>query len=139
MIIIIMHYALLFLLGAYCHQAAAFQTTSPSTADSFTCFHSARVSPHAADSEVGIAATTRRSFAEDLLTKGLIGFSLSNLASSPAYASGGATAGGAYLLSGALLTCHYLVCLIARYIEKCFFIPMPTRYCVYTSRNFSIF
>ncbi len=59
------------------------------------------MSHHEADTCGGAAATTRRSFAEDVL-KGSIGFSFANLASAPAHASGGATAGGAYLLSGTL-------------------------------------
>ena len=42
-------------------------------------------------------ATSRRSFAEDFL--GICSISLAFLSSTPCYASGGATAGGAYLLS----------------------------------------
>ena len=59
------------------------------------------MSHNEADTCGGAAATTRRSFAEDVL-KVSIGCSFANLALVPAYASGGATAGGAYLLSGRL-------------------------------------
>jgi hypothetical protein len=96
---IIMHAStIIFILWAFCHRTGAFQT-SPTTAGSgcATCIQAARASHHG---DVA-AMSTRRSFAEDLL-KGSIGFSLASLASSPAYASGGATAGGAYLLSGEL-------------------------------------
>ena len=50
----------------------------------------------------GCKATSRRSFVEDTLRSCSLGISLTFLSSSPppAYASGGATAGGAYLLSG---------------------------------------
>ena len=51
----------------------------------------------------GCKATSRRSFVEDTLRSSCsLGISLAFLSSSspPAYASGGATAGGAYLLSG---------------------------------------
>lgn len=95
-----MHAAsILLLVGAFCQPAASFQPSS-STSGRFTSIQ-ARVSHHEADSHGIGSATTRRSFAEDLV-KGSIGFSLVNLASLPAYASGGATAGGAYLLSGGL-------------------------------------
>lgn len=97
----IMHAAsILLLFGAFCQPAASFQPSS-STSGRFTSIQAARVSHHEADSNGIGSATTRRSFAEDLV-KGSIGFSLANLASLPAYASGGATAGGAYLLSGGL-------------------------------------
>ncbi|KAL3760843.1 hypothetical protein ACHAWU_007909 [Discostella pseudostelligera] len=93
-----MHAAsILLLFGAFCQPAASFQPSS-STSGRFTSIQAARVSHHEADSNGIGSATTRRSFAEDLV-KGSIGFSLANLASLPAYASGGATAGGAYLLS----------------------------------------
>lgn len=96
-----MHAAsILFLLGASCQNVASFQTLLSTTGCS-TCIQAERVShPHESDSG-GAAAINRRSFAESLL-KGSIGFSLANLTSAPAHASGGATAGGAYLLSGGL-------------------------------------
>lgn len=47
-----------------------------------------------------VGSTTRRVFAEDILKAASSASSLAYLfSSSPAYASGGATAGGAYLLS----------------------------------------
>jgi len=87
------------LLGACCHQVAAFLPPSTiSVRNDFTCNHAVQTPHHDIDSGGIAASITRRSFAEDLL-KGSVGISLALLSSSPANASGGATAGGVYLLS----------------------------------------
>mmetsp|Transcript_13458 Transcript_13458/g.26391 ORF Transcript_13458/g.26391 Transcript_13458/m.26391 type:complete len:214 (+) Transcript_13458:61-702(+) len=80
-----------------CHAAAAFapfvggRVNVQQTLDSHACFSDA-------GGDV-ITHTTRRVFVDDTI-KGSLGiFIASTVASTPAYASGGATAGGAYLLS----------------------------------------
>lgn len=90
---------ILLLLGACCHQAAAFLPPSSIAVRNGVTSKNAVQTPHHDIDSGGIAASiTRRSFADDLL-KCAVGISLANLSSSPAHASGGATAGGVYLLS----------------------------------------
>ena len=87
--------AILLLLAILCcssQHASAFLSPSPITKPLISCAEQT-ISTTESD---GIA-TSRRSFAEDILGIGSI--SLAFLSSTPCYASGGATAGGAYLLS----------------------------------------
>jgi len=91
---------ILLVLGVCSFHAAAFlPPSSIAVRNAVTCNHA--VTPHNdidSGSDSIAASITRRSFAENLL-KGSAGVSLAYLSSSPAHASGGATAGGAYLLS----------------------------------------
>ena len=86
--------AILLLLAILCcssQHASAFLSPSPITKPLISCAEQT-ISTTESD---GIA-TSRRSFAEDILGSSI---SLAFLSSTPCYASGGATAGGAYLLS----------------------------------------
>mmetsp|Transcript_31621 Transcript_31621/g.66507 ORF Transcript_31621/g.66507 Transcript_31621/m.66507 type:complete len:217 (+) Transcript_31621:143-793(+) len=90
---------ILLFLGTCCHQSAAFlPPSSIAGRTSVTCNHAVQTSQDIVGSDGGSAPTSRRFFMEDVL-KGSIGMSLAYISSSPAHASGGATAGGAYLLS----------------------------------------
>ncbi|KAL9181621.1 hypothetical protein ACHAXT_010426 [Thalassiosira profunda] len=90
------------LLGAACRPIAAF-LPSPSAASVLDRVVVGRLRAERADDDAGgdgiASLPTRRCFAEELLKGSIAIASLVPLASSPAYASGGATAGGAYLLS----------------------------------------
>ena len=89
--------AILLLLAILCcssQHASAFISPSPITKPLEVSCAAQRTSTTESD---GIA-TSRRSFAEDVLGVSSI-ISLAFLSSTPCYASGGATAGGAYLLS----------------------------------------
>lgn len=98
--------SILLLLGACGRQAAAFlQPSSPiSVRKDVTCNHAVQ-KPHRdrdinSGGTVATASISRRSFAEDLVKGSVVGISSAYLSSSsPAHASGGATAGGVYLLS----------------------------------------
>ena len=87
---------LLLLLGVAicCHESTAFMPISSLAARGITTEQHSSI-----DGDIG--TTSRRTFMENVASTS-IGISLATLlsSSSPAYASGGATAGGAYLLSG---------------------------------------
>jgi len=86
------------LLGVCSYQAAAFRL--PSSVVNRRSHESAiYASETAYDTDDTSPGVSRRLFVDDLM-KGSIGITLAYLSSSPANASGGATAGGAYLLSG---------------------------------------
>mmetsp|Transcript_32744 Transcript_32744/g.69127 ORF Transcript_32744/g.69127 Transcript_32744/m.69127 type:complete len:220 (-) Transcript_32744:204-863(-) len=89
------------IIGVCCYQAAAFRPPSCGDGRNGVARNHAgavETTNHIIDFAGSAGPSTRRLFSEDLL-KGSIGISLAYLLPSPAHASGGATAGGAYLLS----------------------------------------
>jgi hypothetical protein len=72
------------------------------------------------DGRAAFAGTTRRSFAEDAMIKvSILGSSLLAYLPAPAHASGGATAGGAYLLSGTSAGCLVMSSCALLVNDKC--------------------